>query len=119
MSMTCPHCGTSLPAAGVAFCSKCRQALDEPPDTPRAPAQVQAERTATTTTALWYLGWLALIAGAGSAVAPARMRGLAEDAVTVTLVVAGAGLLGASYWLARRTKAASQRDGSGSPTPED
>jgi hypothetical protein len=30
--LTCPHCGTNLPAVRDAFCSACRRELDSPPD---------------------------------------------------------------------------------------
>ena len=117
MSIACPHCGA--PGVSDAYCHECRRALDEPPDAPRPPEQVRTEQAAQASGALWYLGWFLLFAGiiAGGA-NPPKFHGNVEDAVDLGFVVVGAGLLGLSYWLARRAKAARHRDKPGSSPPD-
>ena len=44
MSETCPHCGDRLPIVQNAFCSSCRQPLDEPP----SPETKRAAKVAST-----------------------------------------------------------------------
>jgi hypothetical protein len=102
MSMSCPHCGASLPAVGDAFCPECHEALDEPPTAPRASGPAQPAQAGVATPVVRYLGWFFLVAGLVGGVKPSKMWGLVEAAVEVAFVVVGAGLVGASYWMARR-----------------
>jgi len=108
VSMVCPHCGATLLSASDAFCPECRRDLDEPPDAPRAPEQVRAERSAGTIRVLRFFGILAILAGLS--MAGTMRRGLVEDIVDLGFVIVGAGLLGVSYWLAHTTKTAGRPD---------
>ena len=51
---SCPHCGASIPAIGVAFCSECREALDEPASTPSVPLPVSDSVATTRSLMVWY-----------------------------------------------------------------
>lgn len=115
MTRSCPHCGAHLPVTSDPFCGECRQSVGEIPAAPLTPEQVRAGQLATAKV-LKYLGCFSLIAAISTAVKSLpNERGSVEDFVGVAFAIVGAGLLGVSYWLARRTKKEAQRgDESGS-----
>ena len=105
MTKSCPHCGAHLRVASDPFCGECRQAVEEIPAAPLTPEQARAGQLGTAKV-LKYLGWFLLIAGIIAAgTNPAKVRASVEDVVDLAFVIVGAGLLGLSHWLARRTKA--------------
>src|SRR4051794_8778830 len=61
---TCPHCGEPLPAVVDAFCSECRERLDEPPVI-RDAAAGQDDRQPVSQQP-FPIGILLLIAGVGA-----------------------------------------------------
>lgn len=110
MTGTCPHCGAHLPLASDPFCGQCRQAVDEPPAAPLTSDQKRILQL-NCVKLVRYSGWFSLIVGIIAAgTNPPKLRGSIEDVVDLVFVIAGAGLIGFSYWLARRATTASELD---------